>query len=86
MAKKVYKETTTKTVKRVSSETSKTKKIVATIIASVLALGLIAGICVLAIQEAKKDAPSSNSLPIGDNLGGEPDNNPDDDEHWTNNY
>ena len=90
MAKKVYKEKETvtkmKTVQTFSAETSKTKKIIGIVVATVLALALVAGICILAISEAKNDNPSSSSIPVGDDLGGTPDPNPDDDENWTNNY
>ena len=60
MAKKIYKEkkTVTKTVKTFSAETSKTKKLIGIIVASVFAVALVAGLCILAIHEAKKDKPT----------------------------
>ena len=90
MAKKVYKEketvTKTKKVQTFSTETSKTKKIIGAVIASVLALAIVGGVIVLAISEAKKDNPASSSVPLGNDFGATPDANPDDDDNWTTNY
>ena len=79
MAKKVYKEK--KTVKAFSAETSKTKKIIGIIVASVLATALVVGLCILAINEAKKETPAP-SAPTSDKVS----SSVDDDDNWTNNY